>query len=173
MPANQNLLDKEEIRKIQKRTEQTMLVLMILALPVFGMIYLYQTSGSLDWDLPELPTVLGQLLTGAGVGLLVAQDLLFRKRLKGVAPDQDLRLRIQVYGKATRERFLLLFIVSMVCSVGLLFYNNAVYTVIFAFTLFFFSVGKPTPERIKKLLKLNEEEFDIIKQTSKQSSYNF
>lgn len=144
-----------------------MLILMILALPVFGLTYLYQTSGSLDWDLPELPTVLGQLLTGTGVGLLVAQYLLFRKRLKGVAPDQELRVRMQVYGRATRERYLLLFIVTMICSAGLLFYNNAVYTVIFAFTLFFFSVGKPTPERIKKLLKLNDEEFELIKQTSK------
>jgi len=165
--TSQKLSDKEEIRKIQKRTEQFMLIIMILALPIFGMIYLYQTSGSLDWDLPELPVVLGQLLTGGGVGLLVAQSILFRKRLQGVAHDQDLRLRIQLYGKATRERFFLLFIITMVCSVGLLFYNNAIYTVIFAVTLFFFSVGKPTPERIKKLLKLNEEEFEIIKQTSK------
>ncbi|REG81882.1 hypothetical protein [Algoriphagus antarcticus] len=160
-------MEIQEYRKVYKNLDQLILILLILVLPIFGMIYLYQSSGKLTWDLPELPILVGQILSGAGIGLLVAQNLLFRKRVKAVFQTEDLLIKLKIYAKATRDRYLMLFIVAMLCSAGLLLFGSAIYNVIFATALFFFSFGKPTPERIKTLLKLNKEDAEIIRLASR------
>ncbi|PZX55550.1 hypothetical protein [Algoriphagus chordae] len=160
-------MEIQEYRKVYKNLDRLILILLVLVLPIFGMIYLYQSSGKVTWNLPELPLVLGQILTGAGVGLLLAQYLLFRKRVKAVFQTDDLLVKLKIYAKATRERYFMLFAVALLCSVGLLFFGSAIFNVIFATALFFFSVGKPSPERIKTLLKLNAEDAELIRLASR------
>tara|TARA_R110002020_G_scaffold379784_1_gene591019 strand:- start:7062 stop:7601 length:540 start_codon:yes stop_codon:yes gene_type:complete len=160
-------LENQEFRRVYKNLDQLILILLILVLPLFGMIYLYQSSGEITWNLPELPLFVGQLLYGSGIGLLFAQFLLFRKRMKVVSQDDELLAKLKIYANATRERYLMLFVIALICSVGLLFFGSAIYNVIFAVALFFFSVAKPTPERIKKLLKLNKEDAEIIRLASR------
>ncbi|WP_425637981.1 hypothetical protein ACPUEN_01025 [Algoriphagus yeomjeoni] len=161
------ILENQEFRRIYKNLDQLILILLILVLPLFGMIYLYQSSGEVKWDLPELPTVFGQILSGAGIGLLLAQYLLFRKKIKAVFHTDELLMKLKIYASATRERYLMLFVIALLCSAGLLFFGSAIYNVIFAVALFFFSVAKPTPERIKKVLKLNKEDAEIIRLASR------
>lgn len=161
------ILEIQEFRKVYKNLDQLILILLILVLPIFGMIYLYQSSGKLTWDLPELPQLVGQILSGAGIGLLVAQYLLFRKKVKAVFLTEDLLAKLKIYANATRERYVILFVVALICSVGLLFFGSAIYNFIFAGALFFFSVAKPTPDRIKSLLKLSQENAEIIRQASR------
>lgn len=160
-------MEIQEYRKVYKNLDQLILILLVLVLPIFGMIYLYQSSGKITWDLPELPSFLEQVLSGAGIGLLLAQYLLFKKRVKAVFLTKDLLAKLKIYSNATRERYLILFLVALICSAGLLFFGSAIYNVIFATVLFFFSVAKPTPDRIKILLKLNKEDAEIIRLASR------
>jgi len=160
-------LEIQEYRKVYKNLDQLILILLVLVLPIFGMIYLYQSSGKITWDLPELPLFLEQILSGSGIGLLLAQYILFKKRVKPVFLTTDLLAKLKIYSNATRERYLILFLVALICSAGLLFFGSAIYNVIFATALFFFSVAKPTPERIKTLLKLNKEDAEIIRLASR------
>ncbi len=139
----------------------------MLVLPIFGMIYLYQSSGKVSWNLPELPLIVGQILSGAGIGLLLVQYLLFRKRVKAVFLTEDLLSKLKIYANATRERYVMLFVVALMCSAGLLFFESAIYNLIFAIALFFFSVSKPTPDRIKTLLKLSDEDAEVIRLASR------
>ena len=156
-----------ELRKIYKGTEQLILILMAVVLPIFGMIYLYHNSGNLNWDLPAIPAIVEQVLIGFGIGLLLVQFLLFRKRINASFLTDELILKLRAYMNATKERYLLLFIISLISSVGLLFFENALFIVIFAVTLIFFSVGKPTPDRIGKLLKLDKEQQEQIRLASR------
>ena len=87
--------------------------------------------------------------------------------MKVVSQDDELLAKLIIYANATRERYLMLFVIALICSAGLLFFGSAIYNVIFAAALFFFSVAKPTPERIKKLLKLNKEDAEIIRLASR------
>ncbi len=160
-------MEIQEYRKVYKNLDQLILILLVLVLPIFGMIYLYQSSGKITWDLPELPLFLEQILSGSGIGLLLAQYILFKKRVKPVFLTTDLLAKLKIYSNATRERYLILFLVALICSAGLLFFGSAIYNVIFATALFFFSVAKPTPERIKTLLKLNKEDAEIIRLASR------
>jgi hypothetical protein len=160
-------LETQEFRRVYNNLDKLILVLLILVLPLFGMIYLYQSSGEIKWDLPELPAFVGQVLSGLGVGLLLAQYLLFRKKIKAVFHTDKLLMKLKIYASATRERYLILFVIALICSAGLLFFGSAIYNVIFAVALFFFSVAKPTPERITKLLKLNKEDGEIIRLASR------
>lgn len=160
-------MEIQEYRKVYKNLDQLILILLVLVLPIFGMIYLYESSGKITWDLPELPLFLEQVFSGAGIGLLLAQYLFFKKRVKAVFLTKDLLAKLKIYSNATRERYLILFLVALICSVGLLFFGSAIYNVIFATALFFFSVAKPTPDRIKTLLKLNKEDAEIIRLASR------
>ncbi len=160
-------MENQEFRKVYKNLDQLILILLVLVLPIFGMVYLYQSTGKITWDLPELPVVVGQLLTGLGIGLLLAQDLLFRKKVKAVFQTEDLLVKLKIYAKATRERYVILFVVALICSAGLLFFGSAMFNVIFAVSLFFFSVSKPTPDRIKSLMKLNKEDAEVIRLASR------
>ncbi|RAI88499.1 hypothetical protein LV83_02799 [Algoriphagus yeomjeoni] len=161
------ILENQEFRRVYKSLDQLILILLILVLPLFGMIYLYQSSGEITWDLPELPMFFGQLLSGAGIGLLLVQYFLFNKKVKAVFLTDDLLKKLKIYANATRERYLILFVIALICSAGLLFFGSAIFNVIFAVALFFFSVAKPTPERIKKVLKLNKEDAEIIRLASR------
>ncbi|MCE7057329.1 hypothetical protein LZF95_21790 [Algoriphagus sp. AGSA1] len=160
-------MDIQEYRKVYKNLDQLILILLILILPIFGLIYLYQSSGNISQDLPDLPLVFGQVLSGAGIGLILAQYLLFRKKVKAVFLTEDLLAKLKIYAQATRERYLILFVVGLICSAGLLFFGTAIFNVIFALALFFFSIAKPTPDRIKKLLKLTAEDAEIIRLASR------
>ncbi|MFT7364585.1 MAG: hypothetical protein ACI9UV_002795, partial [Algoriphagus sp.] len=79
----------------------------------------------------------------------------------------ELILKLRAYTNATKERYVLLFFISLISSVGLLFFENAIFIVIFAVTLIFFSVGKPTPDRISKMLKLDKEQKEQIRVASR------
>lgn len=160
-------MEASELRLLYKRTEQLILVLMAVVLPIFGMIYLYHNSGNLNWDLPEIPAIVEYILMGFGIGLLLIQFLLFRKRIKSSFLTDELILKLRAYTNATKERYVLLFFISLISSVGLLFFENAIFIVIFAVTLIFFSVGKPTPDRISKMLKLDKEQKEQIRLASR------
>ena len=160
-------MEGKELRRIYKGTEQLILILMAVVLPIFGMIYLYHNSGNLNWDLPVIPAIVEQILMGFGIGLLLVQFLLFRKRINSSFLTEELILKLRAYMNATKERYFLLFLISLISSVGLLFFENAIFIVIFAVTLIFFSVGKPTPDRIGKLLKLDKEQKELIRLASR------
>lgn len=160
-------MELEEIRSIYKRLEQLVLILMLIALPLFGMIYLYHNSGNLDWGLPALPDFVNGILAGAGTALLLIQYFLFHRKLKETFHFDELLKKVKIYAHATRERFFLLFICSLIATLGLLFFGNPYFIVLFAGTLVFFSLAKPTPDRIGRLLKLKKEERDLILNASR------
>jgi len=155
-------MDVEEIRKIYKNLEQLVLVLMLIALPLFGMIYLYFNSGNLDWELPEIPDFVNGILAGGGTALLIIQYFLFHKKLKVSFQYKELLQKVKIYSYATRERFLLLFACSLIATAGLLFFGNPYFIILFAVTLVFFSLAKPTPDRMGRLMKLKKEDRDLI-----------
>ncbi len=160
-------MEVSELRRIYKSAEQLILILMAIVLPIFGMIYLYHNSGNLDWDLPNLPSFFEEVLIGFGIGLLLVQFLLFRKRIKSSFLTEELILKLRTYTSATKERYVLLFFISLISSAGLLLFENPIFIVIFAVTLIFFSVGKPTPDRISRLLKLDKDQKEQIRLASR------
>ncbi len=155
-------MEIEEIRRIYKNLEQLVLILMLIALPLFGMIYLYYNSGNLDWELPEIPDFFNGVLAGGGTALLVIQYYLFHKKLKVSFQYAELLRKVKVYSDATKERFFILFASSVLATLGLLFYGNPYFVILFAVTLIFFSLAKPTPERMGRLMKLKKEDRDVI-----------
>ncbi|MDF2157207.1 hypothetical protein [Algoriphagus sp. CAU 1675] len=160
-------LELEELRKLYRGMELLVLILMIVALPLFGGVYLYYNSGNLNWDLPALPEMFNGLLAGASMGLLIAQYLGFHRDLKKTFQEEELSRKFRIYVKATKSRFWMLFGSSIITTLGLLFFQNPVHVVLFAVTLVFFSLGKPTPDRMKRLMKLSKEQGDLVRAASR------
>ncbi|HSF52154.1 MAG TPA: hypothetical protein VLA71_00300, partial [Algoriphagus sp.] len=144
-------MDVQEIRLIYRKTERLTVLILILALPAFGMVYLYQNSGNVDWDLPRLPVIVEWILATASSLILVAQYVIFHKKINAGFQQSELLEKVKIYTQATSQRFLILFVVSILATVGLLLNKNPVFTVIFAVTMVFFSLAKPSPDRMARL----------------------
>ena len=48
-------MEIELLRVAYRRTEQQTLICLLLSLPLFGIIYLYQQAGNLNKTIPQLP----------------------------------------------------------------------------------------------------------------------
>ncbi len=160
-------MDLEKLRATYRRTEQLTLLLLLIALPLFGVIYLYEQSGTLGGNLPQL-SFLGQVMVlGSGGGLLLVHYLLFHRQIKQALQQTDLSEKITTYLSATKIRFFLLMGVSVASSLGLLFSSNPGFVVLFALTLVFFSLGKPSPDRMMRLLKLKKQDRELLIEISR------
>jgi magnesium-transporting ATPase (P-type) len=158
-------LETQELRKIYHRTERLTLIILLIALPAFGMVYLYHNSGSISKDLPQLSGFFNGFLMTFSVTLLVGQYWAFHVNLKKSFAQTELLEKVKIYTKATSQRFLFLFLVSICSTIGLLFSGNPI--IIFALTLVFFSLAKPSPDRMTRLMKLKKEDREILREIAR------
>jgi hypothetical protein len=152
-------LENLEIKKIYDTLERNVLILIAIPIPFFAIAYLNSQNGTLSLDLPGVPAFWDSLgLVFVYVGLAV-HYIDFHSSIKKIQKsDWTLEEKVKKYANATLHRFWILFISALVCSAGLLFFDNPGYTIAFAITLVFCSLGKPTPDRIIRLLKLKGDE---------------
>ena len=163
-------MDLEKLRASYRRTEQFTLLLLLIALPLFGVIYLYEQSGTLGGSLPQL-SFSGQVtVLGAGGLLLMVHYFLFHRQIKIALHQEELSEKIVTYLAATKQRFFLLMGVSVASSLGLLFSSNPGFVVLFALTLVFFSLGKPSPDRMMRLLKLKKQDRELLIEISRPTN---
>ncbi len=139
--------------------ERNVLILIAIPLPVFAFAYLYTTSSNMELELPQMPENLKAIGLGIVGAILVVQFVQFNKGLKKLRnPDMPLEVKLGKYGQLTMIRFWLLFASGLLCGAGLLLFENPGFTVGYALTLGFVSLGKPTPDRIIRLLRLKGEQ---------------
>lgn len=160
-------MDIQEIRKIYRQTEQRSLIVILLALPVFGVIYLFYDSGNQLENLPGISDFLVWVMSLTCIAVLIIQYVLFGKKIKLTFEKVELVDKVKIYSQATTQRYLLLLLGSMISSVGLLLSKNPVFTLFFAIVLVFFSLAKPTPDRMARLMKLKKEEKELIRTASR------
>jgi hypothetical protein len=160
-------MEKEELRTIYHRTERLTVVVLLLALPAFGMVYLYQQSGTFSQTIPLLPTWAQNLLLGAGFLLLALQYGLFHQKIKQSFQQESLLEKVGLYASATRQRFLILFLVSVVSTAGLYWSGSPGFVFLFTLALVFFSLGKPSPDRMVRLMKLKKEDRELLTEISR------
>lgn len=140
---------------------------MILALPLFGIIYLYHSSGNIPKNLPGYEGFFGGGLLVFSFTLLIGQYVVFHQRLKKAILEELLLEKVTIYAKATNQRFLFLLIASIASSVGLYYSGNPGHIFSFALCLVFFSLAKPSADRISRLLKLKKEDRELVKEAAR------
>lgn len=160
-------METQELRKLYKSVEQRILILMGVSLPIFGLVYLYYNSGNLNWQLPNIPMIFEVILVIFAVILIVVQYVLFERKLKLTFEKEELIDKVRIYAGAALQRFYILFLLSLVCSIGLLFFGNPLFVLLFAINLVFFSLAKPTPDRLSRWMKLSKVNGDLIREASR------
>ena len=160
-------MENQGIRTTYRKLEQLSLVILLIAIPPFGVVYLYHNSGNLNWDLPTLPDFVNGLLVGVNIGLLIGQYVVFHQKLKVNSEELSLLDKVKIYAKATTQRFWMLFVVAILSTTGLLLDQGAVHILIFAIGLVFFSLAKPSVDRISRLMKLKKEDRELLRETTR------
>lgn len=160
---NNRILEENKIRKIFETLERNVLILIAIPIPFFGVVYLNSQNTTISFDLPELSSFWDSFGLGLVFSILGIQYFYFQTAIKRILKGNlELETKLALYSQATMQRFWILFISTFICALGLLFFNNPGFTMAFAITLLFFSIGKPSPDRIVKSLKLNGEEKDKV-----------
>lgn len=162
-------METTEIRKIYDALERNVLILIAIPIPIFAFAYLHAQEGTLDWDLPHLPAFWDSFFLGFVFVILALHYVRFHNGIKqAMTGGFDLEEKVRRYAVATMQRFWVLFLAGFICAFGLMWFDNAGYTIAFAITLVFSSLGKPTPDRIIRLLRLKGEEREEIEQLKRR-----
>ncbi|SHN02453.1 hypothetical protein SAMN04488057_105283 [Cyclobacterium lianum] len=151
-----------ELKKSFRLLETKVLVLIAIPLPVFSFAYLYTSSGNREVYLPEISPVFLYLILAAILWLLFLQYNSFQKRILP-AKNSAIALsdKLLLYGKAAVRRYWYLFWAGLLSALGLIVYENQIFTVTYALNLIFVSLAKPTPDRLVKALHLKNEEREM------------
>ena len=156
-------MENSRIRKIYDNLERNVLILIAVPIPFFGFVYLNYENPMFFFEVPELSEFWEYLGLGLVFTFLIAQYVVFQKDIKSIVGSFfELDRKLESYSKAAIKRFGILFVAALIAAGGLFLFGNAGYTVAFAVTLLFFSIAKPSPERIISSLKLKGEEKDLI-----------
>jgi hypothetical protein len=158
-------LEKSEIRKIYDGLEPNVLILIAIPIPFFAFAYLHAQNGTAAWDFPSVPAFWDSFLLAFVFALLALHYVSFHNGIKkALNVDWSLEEKVRKYAAATIQRFWVLFFSGLICALGLVMFDNAGYTIAFAISLVFSSLGKPTPDRIIRLLRLKGEEREEVEQ---------
>ena len=151
------------IKERYRILERNVLILIILPLPFFAFVYLNLTKPIRTIEIPEVPELLNPFLFSLAVALLAFQQINFKRNINSIKEKElGLEDKLKGYSKATTLRYVLLAVVGFIAAAGLLFYENAGFTVTYAITLILVSVAKPSPERINRLFGLKGEEKELV-----------
>lgn len=151
------------LKKEFRLLERNVLILTAVPLPLFSFAYLYTTGGSISLDLPELPVLLSSCMLGVAIGLLILQAVSFNRQVRRIRGEEmPIHAKLKAYAAASIRRFWMLFAVGLLSAAGLLFSERPGFTIAYAVCLLFVSLGKPTPDRIAKGLRLKGEEKEQV-----------
>ncbi len=168
---NKEILENKSIKQIYDILERNVLILMAIPIPFFAVTYLNSLNSIFSINLPEVSPFWDSFGLGMVVLILILHYFNFHSGIKRIQQGNfDLETKMALYSQATLLRFYILFIASLLCAAGLLFFENAGYTITFAVILLFFSLGKPSPDRIVKLLKLKGEEKDKVMELKRRGA---
>ncbi|MCL6259119.1 hypothetical protein M3O96_08475 [Aquiflexum sp. TKW24L] len=143
--------------------ERNVLIMIAVPIPFFGFVYLNSENPIFFFEIPQLSEFWEYFLLAIGFTFLIAQYFVFHKETKIISTsDKDMAGKMNAFSEAVFKRFWYLFITALIAALGLFLFGNPGYTVAFAITLLFFSIAKPTPDRIIRALKLKGEEKDQV-----------
>ncbi|MFD2203453.1 hypothetical protein [Shivajiella indica] len=152
------------------KMERNVLILIAIPIPFFAIVFLSFQNGTLEYDFPELPVFLDYFGIGFVYAALGYHYIAFHSVINRINSGEfDLEKKMKMYSKATVDRFWILFGSVFFCTTGLLLFKNSGYTIAFAITLVFSSLGKPSPDRIIRLLRLKGEEREKIEELKRRS----
>jgi hypothetical protein len=168
---NKEILENRNIKQIYETLERNVLILIAIPIPFFAVTYLNSLNSIFSINLPEVSPFWDSFGLGMVVLILIVHYFNFHSAIKRIQLGNfDLQTKLALYSQATQLRFYILFVASLLCATGLLFFENAGYTIVFAVILLFFSLGKPSPDRIVRLLKLKGEEKDKVMELKRRGA---
>ncbi|ERM83092.1 hypothetical protein P872_06360 [Rhodonellum psychrophilum GCM71 = DSM 17998] len=156
-------MENTVIREIYRKLERNVLIQIAIPLPFFAISYLYTKNGTIDYGGFNLASYWNSLTFGLVIALLIFQLVHFTSATKKIIKGgHELDKKFSLYAEAVSFRFWILFLTGFISAAGLYFLNNPNFTIAFAVTLVFISLGKPSPDRVASALKLKGEEKDLV-----------
>ncbi|EIM78303.1 hypothetical protein A3SI_04092 [Nitritalea halalkaliphila LW7] len=163
-------LENAVLRKRFEATEKVVMALIAVPLVPFIIVYLYVSSDVVEVPVPELSLWLRDALLWGSIGLIAVHYVRFHRAIKPAKERVHMPIeeKMERYADASVQRFVTLFISGLLLTAGLFFFQDPMFTLGFAAVIIFMSLGKPTADRIVRLLRLKGEERKMVEQLRKR-----
>jgi len=138
----------------------------ILALPLLAFVWMYleYNSGSMQPFLEDQSTadMLGFALPLMTVGVIVGAFILFNAGLRSIDPAKGLFNQVQGYFQKAIILYAMLELGLILNLVGYYLDQRNIYMAMYMIVLVFFSIYKPTLNRLAKHLNINGKDKDFL-----------
>jgi hypothetical protein len=151
---------KEYFYKLNNTGYQLMMVPLILFIGYYSQFYFFNTK--LQVELPQVAYYLPFGLAGFSLIFLTTVQLNFRSKVRRVANEIGLGIKLEKLGSLLKGRMLWQALVTLLMPLGLLLTGNQWFIVLFGLALGWYFLHWPTPAKVAALLRLRGDEKEMV-----------
>ncbi len=151
---------KEYFYKLNNTGYQLMMVPLILFIGYYSQSYFFDTKFKID--APELVAYLQFAFLGFAVIALTTVQLIFRNKVRKVASEIGLGIKLEKLGSLLKARMIWQALMALLMPLGLVLTDDPLFVIFFGLALTWYFIHWPSPWKVSKLLHLRGDEKEMV-----------
>jgi hypothetical protein len=151
---------KEYFYKLNNTGYQLMMVPLIVFIGYYSHSYFFDVN--LKIEIPEFAAYLPFASFGFAVIVLTTVQLIFRNKVRKVASEIGLGIKLEKLGSLLKARMIWQALVTLLMPLGLFLTDEKSFIIFFGLTLAWYFLHWPTPTQIARLLRLRGDEKEMV-----------
>jgi hypothetical protein len=150
---------KEYFYKLNNTGYQLMMVPLILFIGYYSQSYFFDTKFKIE---SHLVAYLPFSFLGFAVIVLTTVHLIFKTKVRRVASEVGLGIKLEKLGSLLKVRMIWQALVALVMPLGLVLTDDPLFVIFFGLALTWYFIHWPSPWQVSKLLHLRGDEKEMV-----------
>lgn len=151
---------KEYFYKLNNTGYQLMMVPLIVFIGYYSQSYFFESK--LNIDLEDLGIYVPFAFLGLAIIVLTTVQLIFRSKVRKVASEVGLGIKLEKLGSLLKARMIWQALVTLLMTLGLFLTDEKSFVIFFGLTLVWYFLHWPSPTQIARLLHLRGDEKEMV-----------
>ncbi len=151
---------KEYFYKLNNTGYQLMMVPLIVFIGYYAQSYFFDTK--LKIEIPEFVAYLPFAFLGLAVIVLTTVQLIFKNKVRKVASEVGLGIKLEKAGSLLKTRMIWQALVALLMPLGLVLTDEKSFIILFGLTLTWYFLHWPNPTQVSRLLHLRGDEKEMV-----------
>jgi uncharacterized membrane protein YesL len=151
---------KEYFYKLNNTGYQLMMVPLILFIGYYSQVYFFEMKFKIE--VPELGAYLPFIFLGLAIIILTTVQLSFKKKVRNVASEIGLGIKLEKLGSLLKARMIWQALVTLLMPLGLVLTDEKLFIIFFGVALAWYFIHWPSPTVVSKLLHLRGDEKEMV-----------
>jgi uncharacterized membrane protein YesL len=151
---------KEYFYKLNNTGYQLMMVPLILFIGYYSQTYFFEMKFQIETL--EVGAYLPFIFLGIAIIVLTTVQLSFKKKIRKVASEIGLGIKLEKLGSLIKVRMIWQALVSLLMPLGLVLTDEKMFIIFFGVALAWYFIHWPSPTLVAKLLHLRGDEKEMV-----------